>query len=519
MGDAMRQILAVSHLGTTLVANTTKYLSTLPHPIEILEELIAVVAVTSNLLTALNAAFARFPALSVHTSPKCPFVGPLCDDVRKAFRELEERVAEAKGLRVFEPNDVGLVRLPRNAWVLVMRGEQRAASLRSRLYVEKYRVRVLIEAVCWVGLNGKTGLSEQEMQELTVLRNMLPLIAERLVGVQKDYVPRLRALTQGEEKKVLSAEVKQEVKPVVTVVEEKKEIVKAFRTPEPSLLKMPISSKLSIHSSSSTDSLTSTSSTSSRFVSSPMKINTVLIESSVTAIDDSIQEVWLLRRNEVKKKLKRSVTFLGIKWYTSHDFEPASFYIKAVPSCSSEIKTLRAECRGTYTDAKHQAQLKKTILKMPDDAQWEIQKLVESRDKASSNENVRREWEVVAFKERPRRKISPEKGKWWQRSQKPLVEWIVVIKGETVDHKTRTLPSKHEDPWNPKPKQQLVPRTVVNPAPAMPAVVVPVQPQTRAQVPAGTVLRHVENRRVMTAEEAEKKMEEIVRDLFRSEKD
>ena len=43
------------------------------------------------------------------------------------------------------------------------------------------------------------------------------------------------------------------------------------------------------------------------------------------------------------------------------------------------------------------------------------------------------------------------------------------------------------------------------------------QIQTQTQVPAGTVLRHVENRRVMTAEEAERKMDEIVRDLFRCE--
>jgi hypothetical protein len=266
--DPLAQILAVAQLGTTLVTNTTKYLSTLPHPIEVLEELIAVIAVTSNLLTSLNSTLLRFPTLSASLSPEYSFVGPLCEDVKKAFKELDERVSEARQLRVFEPNDVGLVRLPRNAWVLVMRGEQRAASLRSRLYVEKYRVRVLIEAVCWVGLHGKAGLSEVEVQELNVLKHMLPLVAERLVGLQKDYVPRLKALMGGEEKEVVSVEVKKEEKPVVAVVEEKKEVVKAFKTPEPSLLKMPLSGKLSIRSSASTDSLASTSSSSSRFVSS-----------------------------------------------------------------------------------------------------------------------------------------------------------------------------------------------------------------------------------------------------------
>jgi hypothetical protein len=515
----MDQLVLIAQLGTVLVTNTTKYLSTLPHPIEVLEELVAVVSVTSNLLTSLNCTLQRFPSLA-RLSPKHSFVGPLCEDVKKAFRELEERVLEAKGMRIFEPNDVGLVRLPRNAWVLVMRGEQRAASLRSRLYVEKYRVRVLIEAICWVGLSGKAGLSEQEMLELKNLKNMLPLVAERLVGVQRDYVPRLKALTSGEEKEVVSIEVKREEKPAapLVLVEEKQEPVKAFKTPEPSLLKMPLSGKLGLHSSASTDSLASTSSSSSRFVSPPPSIHNLLTYSSATAFDDSIQEIWLLRRNEAKKKLRHTRTVFGVKYYVYHSYEPATFYVKALPSCPSDIRALRAECRGSSTDNQHLAQAKKSILKLPDDAQWEIQKLTESRDKASSNENVKREWEVVAFKERPRRKITAEK-KWWKRGKKELVEWLVVIRGETVDHKTRVLPSKHEDPWSPKPKQTLPLRTMT-PAPVVP-VVAPVQAQTqlRAQVPAGTVLRHVENRRVMTADEAEKKMEEIVRDLFRCEDD
>jgi hypothetical protein len=272
--------------------------------------------------------------------------------------------------------------------------------------------------------------------------------------------------------------------------------------------------KPSIHSCASTDSLASTS---SRFVSLPLKTYNLLTSSSVTAFDDPIQEVWLLRRNEAKRKLERSRSLLSIEWYASHSYEPATFYVTALPYYAPEIKSLRAECRGTSTDSQHQTQLKKTILKMPDEAQWEIQKLTESRDKASSNANVKREWEVVAFKERPRRKITPEKRGSLQGGKKGLVEWVIVIKGETVDHKARVMPSKHEDPWNPKPKQQLPPAGIVNSAPVVTAVVAPVQGQVCAQVPAKAVLIQVENRRVLTSEEAEKKMKEIVGELFPSE--
>ena len=91
-----------------------------------------------------------------------------------------------------------------------------------------------------------------------------------------------------------------------------------------------------------------------------------------------------------------------------------------------------------------------------------------------------------------------------------MIDWVVVIKGETVDRKTRVMPSKYEDLWNPKPKQQLALPRVVNSVLAVPPVAATVQTQARAQVQAGTVLRYVENRRVMTSGEAERKMEKIV---------
>jgi hypothetical protein len=369
-------------------------------------------------------------------------------------------------------------------------------------------------------LGGVGGLSEGEVRELKGLRGMLPLIAERLVGVQKDYVPRLKALT-GEEVKAVVSEVKVAEKPTVPlipVVEEKTEMVKAFKTPEPSL-KKPMNGKLGMHSCESTDSLASASSSSSRFVPPHNLQSPLLMRNSATAFDDSIQELWLLRRNEAKRQLKRSIAFFGVKWYASHSYVPESFYLKPLPSCAADISSIVNESRGSVSHSQHLANLKRKVLKMPDEAQWEIQKLIESRETASSNENIRREWEVVGFTERPRRKITPETGKWWKMGKKGLVEWVIVIRGETVDRKSRVMPCKHEDPWNPKPKTQAAVATPASAAVAVAPVAAPVQVQThiRAQVPAGAVLRHVENRRVMTTEEVERKMDEIVRDLFRGQ--
>jgi hypothetical protein len=55
--------------------------------------------------------------------------------------------------------------------------------------------------------------------------------------------------------------------------------------------------------------------------------------------------------------------------------------------------------------------------------------------------------------------------------------------------------------------------------PVVPPVIATLRAQARAQVQAGTVLRYVENRRVMTSGEAERKMEEIVSNLFPCKED
>ena len=166
-------------------------------------------------------------------------------------------------------------------------------------------------------------------------------------------------------------------------------------------------------------------------------------------------------------------------------------------------------------------QFKKRILKMDDEAQWEIQRLLESREKASSGESIRRDWGVVGFMERSRRYICaesmPREKKWYKFSslkggkKEECTEWVVIIQGQTIDHRSRALPYKHEDPWNPRPQR---PRALA-PAPAPVPVVQQQQvPPAQQQPHIGTVLRYVENRHAMSIGEAERKMEEIVGELF-----
>jgi hypothetical protein len=174
----------------------------------------------------------------------------------------------------------------------------------------------------------------------------------------------------------------------------------------------------------------------------------------MTVIDDSIEEAWLLRRNDPRKILKTSTNIFGLKVLASYTHQDTcSYYVKPMQASTSDIKDLRARARGKSTESEHQNDLKKMVLALDDKAQWEIQRLVESRDEASSNGNVRRLWEVVAFQTRPRRKISATaEKKWWKREKKPLVEWVMILRGETIDHQKRVAPVKHEDPWKAREK-------------------------------------------------------------------
>jgi hypothetical protein len=211
----------------------------------------------------------------------------------------------------------------------------------------------------------------------------------------------------------------------------------------------------------------------------------------VTVIDDSIEEVWLLRRNEPRKTLKTSTNFFGIKVVSSYTHEDVcSYYVKPVQSCVADIKDIPARALGNLTESEHQVNSKNEVLTLEDKAQWEIQKLLESRDKASSNDNVRRLWEVVAFQTQPRKKISePSENKWWKRGKKALIEWVMVLRGETMDYQKRTMPVKLGDPWKPKDSSAVV--SIVKP-----------------DVPA------ISEKTSMTVEEAREKLDSVLAVLF-----
>lgn len=127
---------------------------------------------------------------------------------------------------------------------------------------------------------------------------------------------------------------------------------------------------------------------------------------------------------------------------------------------------------------------------MPDRAQWEIQKLCETRDNACSGEGVSRSWNVVAFESRPRRKIYGEKtGMWWRKGKGGLLEWVLVLRGETLDQEKRVMVGKNEDSWKARAEKEVTSDGVKG-------------------------VKGVVKKGLINGDEAEKKIDELVKDFL-----
>jgi hypothetical protein len=101
------------------------------------------------------------------------------------------------------------------------------------------------------------------------------------------------------------------------------------------------------------------------------------------------------------------------------------------------------------------------------------------------------------------------------------VERVLTLEVEMVDRKTRLTPNKHRDPWESvkerKKKAAAYSLESYKSSTHNACYIAPVEAKTRGQAPAGVILKHMENKRMIAMNNVEKKMEQIVRVWFRFE--
>jgi hypothetical protein len=158
---------------------------------------------------------------------------------------------------------------------------------------------------------------------------------------------------------------------------------------------------------------------------------------------NEIYEEWTLRWVLPQCNVDSSIGLFGIK--IKKYWEEPGFW-KITPELGSQ-----AELKGKYELATsgvsmstYKASVENATRSLPEDARMLIDYLIEDRENASSNARFKREWHVAALQAKP--KPSCGFNRSWVKSSKHT-DWLVMIKGETIDHISRKRPDRWGDPW------------------------------------------------------------------------
>jgi hypothetical protein len=110
-----------------------------------------------------------------------------------------------------------------------------------------------------------------------------------------------------------------------------------------------------------------------------------------------------------------------------------------------EMKEQEKFASADLSPAKHREAMQKIIRSIPKEGGFCIDTLIEERTEASSNEDAKRQWSVVAVRPKQKFPYAGSKKTWGKNPE--YTDWLVTIKGETVDTKERSRSFRRDNPW------------------------------------------------------------------------
>jgi hypothetical protein len=159
--------------------------------------------------------------------------------------------------------------------------------------------------------------------------------------------------------------------------------------------------------------------------------------------NEVVYEEWLLQYNAPNRSSDKSHSFLGLKFKSFYE-DPGFWSTNAELKSQSEMKEQHLFAAVGMSAAKHNDAMKKAIQMIPKDGGRQIDRLVQERTDSCSDETVKRQWSVAVV--RPQEKYPYSASKKWGKD--PLTtNWLVTIRGQTVDTVERHRPYRREDPW------------------------------------------------------------------------
>jgi hypothetical protein len=163
---------------------------------------------------------------------------------------------------------------------------------------------------------------------------------------------------------------------------------------------------------------------------------------SIAEVDEKYEE-WTLRWVAPHKRVDRSRSILGISFKTYYEDE--GFW-----GTDPELRTQK-ELKGKHEDAiagltpdQHKSAMQKAIQAIPKNGGNHIDNLLEERADASSSEEVRREWTIVAVT--PKARFPYSSAKKWGKDVL-TTDWVITIRGSTISTEERSRSYRREDPW------------------------------------------------------------------------
>lgn len=141
--------------------------------------------------------------------------------------------------------------------------------------------------------------------------------------------------------------------------------------------------------------------------------------------------------------MNRSWGFLGLKFKTYYE---DSGYWESIAEyrTQGEMKEQHQFAAADLSPVKHKEVLQKAIQAVPQKFGIEIDLLIEDRTEASSSEDAKREWSVVSV--RPQQRYPYGSAKNWGKDPQ-YTNWLVTIRGETIDNVERSRSNRRDDPW------------------------------------------------------------------------
>jgi hypothetical protein len=155
-----------------------------------------------------------------------------------------------------------------------------------------------------------------------------------------------------------------------------------------------------------------------------------------------VLEEWRLRWSGSKKYITQSVKFLGLK-VKRYDEDPGFWGIDPELCSQSELQDTLRHLMSNTSPANYRASVNKAMRALPEQARETVEGLVELRTQSTSNYQFKRQWGVVAVRPKIKNHFG---GDSWFKSVKSQ-DWLIMIKGETLDHTERRRPDRWDDPW------------------------------------------------------------------------